>query len=250
MFSWQTGLIVLLITTHYRLMATTVYLHRGMAHGLFKFNPGLAHIFRFWLWASGQLIWKDWAQHWCAQHRKHHKYSDRRGDPHSPHQVTFKQLLFDFKKHDSPYFLTDKEVQFYAPDVSTPDDWIERNLYRKYPDLGRMIHAILFAVFFGWFGVVWGIILYFYIQPLGSLITAWAHHKIGFRYAAHSVTNDHSRLVCPFGLFQAGEVLHANHHAEPSNPTFSHHWWELDPGWWYIRFFIAVGLMSLVNKDT
>lgn len=247
MFSWQAGLIVLIIITHLQWMSITVYLHRGMSHHLFKFSPILSHFFRFYLWIAGQIIWQNWLQHWAAQHRKHHKYSDQPGDPHSPHRVTFKQLLFDYAKYDSPYFLTDEEVQFYAPDITTPDDWIERNLYCKYPDLGRMIHAIVFGILFGWFGIVWGVILYFYAQPFGTLTSAWTHHKIGFRYAYHSKTKDQSRILCPFGLFQAGESLHANHHADPSNPTFSHHWWELDPGWWYARFFIAVGLMSLAN---
>jgi len=249
MFSWQTGLIIILIHMHIRYAVSTVYLHRGAGHHVFKFSPVLAHFCRFILWVTGQYFWKNWLQHWAAQHRKHHKYSDRPEDPHSPHQVTLKQFLFDYDKQYSPWYLTDEEVQFYAPDISTPDDWIDRNLYCKYPNLARGIQAIIFSILFGLPGIVFGIILYFYITPFSAFITAWTHHKIGFRYAAHSGTNDHSKILCPIGLFQSGESLHANHHADPRNPTFSHHWWELDPGWWYARFFTAMGLMSIVNRS-
>lgn len=248
MFGWQYGMITLWMLIHFKWVASTIYMHRGLGHRLFNFSPVLSHFFRFYLWLTGQIIWKNWMQEWTAQHRKHHRYSDGPLDPHSPHQVTFKQLLFDYADIRSPYYVTPAEVQFYAPDIVSADDWIERNLYCKYPKLGSLITGIAFSILFGWFGVAVGIILYFYIQPVSTILAAWLHHTVGFRYAAHASTNDHSKIVCPFGFFEAGETLHANHHLNPGNPNFSRHWWELDPGWWYARVFIAMGLMSLVEK--
>lgn len=250
MFSWQAGLITMWFLIHYKWVASSLFMHRGMGHRCFDFGPILSHFFRFYLWMTGTPVWPNWMQVWTAQHRKHHRYSDLPNDPHSPYQVTFKQLLFDWGKVDSAWFITPEEAQFYAPDIISVDDWIERNLYCKYPKLGSLLTGIIFSVLFGWFGVAVGIVLYFYIQPVSNFLSVWIQHKVGFRYAEHAITHDHSRIVCPIGLFQAGEALHANHHADPSNPNFSKHWWELDPGWWYARFFIALGLMTLVNKDT
>ena len=51
MFSWQTGLIIILIHMHIRYAVSTVYLHRGAGHHVFKFSPVLAHFCRFILWA-------------------------------------------------------------------------------------------------------------------------------------------------------------------------------------------------------
>ena len=248
MFSWQAGLITLLILQHFRWVVFSIYVHRGLGHHMFEFSPVLSHVFRFYLWFSMKYSWPNWMQYYAAQHRKHHKYSDLPNDPHSPYQLTFKQLLYDFDKPGSSYALTQEELQLYAPDIQTANDWVERHLYCRYPRLGLLIYWILATILFGWFGFVVGIVTYLFMDQIGIMLSNWIMHKIGFSYATQHDTGDRSKIVCPIGVIMAGESLHARHHNDPGNPNFGHRWWELDVGWWYCRLLISVGLMKLVNK--
>jgi stearoyl-CoA desaturase (Delta-9 desaturase) len=54
--------------------------HRYFTHGSFKAKTGL----RVALAIAGSLAIEGPVLTWVADHRRHHKYSDREGDPHSP----------------------------------------------------------------------------------------------------------------------------------------------------------------------
>ena len=54
--------------------------HRYFTHGSFKAATGL----RIALAIAGSLAIEGPVLTWVADHRRHHKYSDREGDPHSP----------------------------------------------------------------------------------------------------------------------------------------------------------------------
>ena len=61
-------------------MATTVYLHRALAHRALALRPVAAHGFRFVIWVTTGIR----PRQWVAVHRKHHAFTDVEGDPHSP----------------------------------------------------------------------------------------------------------------------------------------------------------------------
>ena len=54
--------------------------HRYFTHGSFKAKTGL----RVLLAIAGSMALEGPVLNWVADHRRHHKYSDREGDPHSP----------------------------------------------------------------------------------------------------------------------------------------------------------------------
>jgi len=54
--------------------------HRYFTHSSFKAKAGL----RIALAVAGSLALENPILQWVADHRRHHKYSDREGDPHSP----------------------------------------------------------------------------------------------------------------------------------------------------------------------
>ena len=58
----------------------TVGFHRFFTHGAFKANRGL----KIALAVSGTLALEGPIVRWVADHRRHHAYSDKEGDPHSP----------------------------------------------------------------------------------------------------------------------------------------------------------------------
>ncbi len=58
----------------------TVGFHRYFTHGAFKAKKAL----RVALAVAGSLAIEGPVIRWVADHRRHHAYSDREGDPHSP----------------------------------------------------------------------------------------------------------------------------------------------------------------------
>src|SRR6187551_2716882 len=60
--------------------ATTVYLHRGLAHRAITVHPIAAVVLRTLLWLMTGMRAREWA----AVHRRHHAATDTVDDPHSP----------------------------------------------------------------------------------------------------------------------------------------------------------------------
>lgn len=61
-------------------LGVTVGLHRYFTHGSFKAKRPL----KIALGIAGSLSLEMSVLDWVATHRKHHKFSDKEGDPHSP----------------------------------------------------------------------------------------------------------------------------------------------------------------------
>src|ERR1700742_1959114 len=61
-------------------LGVTVGYHRYFTHGSFKAKTGL----RVALAVFGTMAIEGPVVNWVADHRRHHKYSDKEGDPHSP----------------------------------------------------------------------------------------------------------------------------------------------------------------------
>src|SRR5258705_10535431 len=74
------ALLVALVLAEVAVIATSVYLHRGLAHRALRLHP-VTDGFRTLLWlTTGQSR---------RVHRKHHAFTDRVGDPHSPRLFGF-----------------------------------------------------------------------------------------------------------------------------------------------------------------
>jgi len=215
------------------IFATTIYLHRGLAHRAVKLHPALTLLFRVDLWMTTGLRPRDWA----AIHRKHHRFTDKPGDPHSPILFGFwkVQLLNAFmyrneaKKPDL--------VSTYAPEL-TPDRWDRALFDRAY--LGLPI-GIALAVLVA--GPVGGLVLsashlVSYIL-LNAAINAIGHTR---GYRRFDNTGRNSRLLA---LFTAGEGLHNNHHGRPASATMTAGRGEFDPAWPILRLFEALRLAHL-----
>jgi stearoyl-CoA desaturase (delta-9 desaturase) len=62
-------------------LGVTVGFHRLLTHRAFKTSPGMRGL----LGILGTMSVEGPLISWVADHRKHHAYTDRLGDPHSPH---------------------------------------------------------------------------------------------------------------------------------------------------------------------
>jgi len=229
-------IIATLVMTHITIVCVTLYLHRGQAHKGIIFHPILSHFMRCWLWLTTGMVTKQWV----AIHRKHHVYSDKEGDPHSPHVYGIWHVFF---KGAQLYHQAGKDKDMINKfGVGTPDDWIERVIYTPHSRLGILLMLVIDCLFFGpWGLVVWGVQMIWIPLWAAGVINGLAHW-IGYR---NGETKDQSRNLLPIDIIVGGECLHNNHHLEPANPKLSRRWFEFDIGWMWLTIFRTVGLARL-----
>ena len=231
-------LVYTLIATHITIICVTLFLHRGQAHRGIEFHPVLSHLMRFWLWMTTGQITKQWV----AIHRKHHRFTEQDGDPHSPHVFGIWNVLF---KGAALYHRASKDsamVQQYG--AGTPDDWIERTLYTPHSRLGIALMLIIDVVLFGVWGLlVWGIQMIWIPFHAAGVING-VGHWFGYR---NGETKDKSTNLIPWGIWIGGEELHNNHHLNPANPRLSRRWFEFDIGWMWLQIFKYCGLATVKN---
>jgi len=221
-------IIYTLVVTHITIICVTLFLHRSQAHRAIIFHPILSHFMRFWLWLTTGMVTKQWV----AIHRKHHRFSDIEGDPHTPHVYGILHVLFKgaFLYHAAS---KDKDmVNTYG--VGTPADWMELHLYQPHSRLGIGLLLLLSVFLFGWWGLlIWGIQMIwipFWAAGVINGIGHWWGYKNG-------ETKDYSRNISPWGIVIGGEELHNNHHLDPASARLSKNWYEFDIGWMWLSIF-------------
>jgi stearoyl-CoA desaturase (delta-9 desaturase) len=229
-------IIYTLVVTHITIICVTLFLHRSQAHRAIIFHPILSHFMRFWLWLTTGMVTKQWV----AIHRKHHRYSDIEGDPHTPHVYGILHVLFKgaFLYHAAS---KDKDmVNTYG--VGTPADWMELHLYQPHSRLGIGLLLLLSVFLFGWWGLlIWGIQM-IWIPFWAAGVINGIGHWIGYR---NGETKDYSRNISPWGIVIGGEELHNNHHLDPASARLSKNWYEFDIGWMWLSLFRMLGLARL-----
>jgi len=229
-----------LIVTHITIVSVTLFLHRGQAHKGINFNPILSHFMRFWLWMTTGMVTKQWV----AIHRKHHAFSDKEGDPHSPHVFGIWRV---FTKGALLYNIASKDTEMVNKfGVGTPDDWIERNIYTPHSRLGILLMLVIDLVLFGpWGFIVWGVQM-LWIPFWAAGVINGLGHWVGYK---NGTTRDQSRNLSPIGIIIGGEELHNNHHLDPANVKLSKRWFEFDIGYMWLRLFSLFGLAT-IKKNT
>ena len=234
---WWGDLIAGLILVQITIAGVTLYLHRCQAHRALELHPVVSHFFRFWLWISTGMITKEWA----AIHRKHHAKCETEEDPHSPRIHGINKILFTgvvlYVKESHNLETMEKYGH------STPDDWLERNVYTPMNKWG----IVLLAVIDIWlFGLIPGAIIYGlqlgWIPFWAAGVINGVGHYFGYR---NFRTEDDSTNMVPWAVWIGGEELHNNHHAYPTSAKFSLRWYEFDLGWMYIKILESLGLATV-----
>lgn len=229
-------LIYTLVVTQLTIMSVTLFLHRAQAHKAVTFHPILSHFFRFWLWLTTGMITKQWV----AIHRKHHRFSDKDGDPHSPVVFGIKNIFFRGVYY---YYLAAKDASIvFSYGKGTPNDWLERNVYSRRNWLGIALMLLINVALFKWVGLIIWAIQMLWIPFWAASVINGAGHWFGYR---NSETRDNSRNISPVGLWIGGEELHNNHHISPGSAKFSRRWFEFDIGWFYLKLFSLLGLCRI-----
>ncbi len=228
--------LVALTLLQFAAVATSVYLHRGLAHRSLQLHPVTDVGFRTILWlTTGQN-----RREWVAVHRKHHTFTDREGDPHSPRlfglwRVQLMNVYYYIREARNP-----ETLRTFAPDIT--EDWLDRTIF-AWGLSGLGVGITLLCLTFGlWTGLTAALlhaILYvFVLTPLINGLGHW-HGTQNFANTAYNWRT--------LAWVTAGESLHNNHHAYPRAPKFSMSRFEFDPSWVVIRCLSAAGLAKITG---
>jgi stearoyl-CoA desaturase (delta-9 desaturase) len=207
--------------------------HRMLTHRAFETSRPL----RVAITVAGIMAGQGPPIPWVAQHRLHHRVSDREGDPHSPHldhAPGLRGALAGLYHAHIGWLLDrrlDSEPMRYAPDLVR-----ERDMRR----LSRHAEAIFLAGLIapGLIGLavtrsvdgalvcelIGGPVRVFAVLHVTYMVNSIGHYFGERRYA----TQDESRNVWWLALLTLGEGLHHNHHAFPRSATTRLRWWEPD----------------------
>jgi stearoyl-CoA desaturase (delta-9 desaturase) len=226
------GLVIAQVAT----LATTVYLHRGLAHRAIAVHPAAALVLRLFLWITTGMRAREWA----AVHRKHHAASDTAADPHSPIVLGFWRVQL---ANAALYRRTARDgetVTKYARDL--PPDRLDRFLL-DHAFLGLGLGITIACLIFGWqTGLVVAV-----VHAVTYLMMSGAINAVGHTYGRrpHDNKATNGRVLA---LFTVGEGLHNNHHNAPTSARFSERFGEIDFGWWTIRLLAALRLAKIRQR--
>jgi stearoyl-CoA desaturase (delta-9 desaturase) len=230
-------LLVAALVTQASVFATTVYLHRVLAHRSLTVRPPVAFAFRLILWITTGIA----PRAWVAVHRRHHAFSDTPQDPHSPVVLGFWAVQLGNVRLYRATIRDGVTVTKYSRDL--PPDRFDRVLFDR-AFLGLAIGITLLVLVLG---------------PLGGLVAAGIHtlvylainsavnavgHTYGSRPYANLATNNQW-----LAWISGGEGLHNNHHAAPTSARFSLAGGETDPGWWLIRLLLRTNQAEVRHED-
>ncbi|AOJ01199.1 MULTISPECIES: DesA family fatty acid desaturase [Burkholderia] len=235
-FTWWQIVLFTLAVTHVTIVGVTVYLHRCQAHRALDLHPIVSHFFRFWLWMTTGMLTGQWA----AIHRKHHAKCETEEDPHSPQTRGIWKVLLEGAELYRAEAKNEETMRKYGH--GTPNDWLERNLYSKYPILGVSVMMVIDVALFGLVGLtVWAVQMVWIPFWAAGVVNGLGHFW-GYRNfnAADASTN-----LFPWGIVIGGEELHNNHHTFATSAKLSNKWYEFDIGWMYIRIMSAFGLAKV-----
>ncbi|KVE23573.1 aminotransferase [Burkholderia singularis] len=235
-FSWWQIVLFALAVTHVTIVGVTVYLHRCQAHRALDLHPVVSHFFRFWLWMTTGMLTGQWA----SIHRKHHAKCETEEDPHSPQTRGIWKVLLEGAELYRAEAKNEETMRKYGH--GTPNDWLERNVYSKYPILGVSLMMVIDVALFGLVGLtVWAVQM-IWIPFWAAGVVNGLGHFWGYR---NFNSADASTNLFPWGIVIGGEELHNNHHTFATSAKLSNKWYEFDIGWMYIRIMSAFGLAKV-----
>jgi stearoyl-CoA desaturase (delta-9 desaturase) len=226
-------------------LGVTVGYHRLFTHQSFKATPRLRAAFA----AAGSLAVEGSVISWVANHRRHHAYADKDGDPHSPHLDEGEGLAGIVKglwhAHVGWLFSSEKtEWSRWAPDLMKEKRMVQ--IDRAFP---RLVVASFVAP------AVVGLAM---TQSLGGMVTAFLWGSLVRIFMLHHVTwsinsichfygkrefetTDYSTNNWVLSVISFGESWHNTHHAFPTSAVHGLGRWQVDISGFVIRSLERIG---------
>jgi stearoyl-CoA desaturase (delta-9 desaturase) len=241
-------LVVLAVTYLLTGLGVTVGYHRLFTHRSFKTSPPM----RALLAALGSAAIEGPVIEWVSNHRKHHRFSDQPGDPHSPHvdrASGWRGALGGLLHAHVGWIFSGADMaseERYAKDLLA--DPVVRFIDRTFVlwVLAGLAFPFGFGVALtgsiagGLTGLLWGgAVRIFFLHHATFSINSLCHFFGRRRFT----TGDESRNLSWLSLPTLGEAWHNNHHAFPTSARHGLRWWQLDPSAWLIFGLERSGLV-------
>ncbi|ACU34623.1 acyl-CoA desaturase [Actinosynnema pretiosum subsp. pretiosum] len=200
-------------------LGITVGYHRYFTHGSFKANRAL----KIALAIMGSMALQGPVIVWVADHRRHHAFSDREGDPHSPWLFGSGPIALAkgfWHAHMGWLFERDKtNASRFAPDLLADDDLVKVDrLFWLWTTISVLAPGVLGGLItmswsgaltaFFWAGLVRVAFLHHVTWSVNSIC-----HMIGDR---PFTARDKSANFWPLAILSFGESWHNLHHADPT----------------------------------
>jgi stearoyl-CoA desaturase (Delta-9 desaturase) len=225
----------------------TVGYHRLCTHRAFETFPSVRYTFA----VLGQMGVEGDVVTWVADHRKHHQFSDRDGDPHSPHagygEGPLETLKGLWHAHTGWIFVAAGRADRarYAKDLIQDRGLrVIARLFLPTVIVSLLVPALAgWALIGGWYGfvsgLVWGgavriFLLHHVTWSINSICHLWGRRRFE--------SPDESRNVWWLSWISFGESWHNNHHAFPTSAFHGLRGFEIDPGGWVIWTLEKCGL--------
>ena len=227
-------------------LGITAGYHRYLTHGGFKANRPL----KIALALAGSMAVQGPVIRWVADHRKHHAFSDREGDPHSPWRFgTGPRALVKGLWWAHTGWLFDREQnnkERYAPDLCA-----DRDLRIMHNMFGPATAVTLFGPM-----LIGGLVTLSWAGALSALLWAGAVRIALLHHVTWSInsichvfgerpfaTRDQDRAsnVWPLAILSFGESWHNLHHAEPTSARHGVDRGQIDLTAGLIRLFERAG---------
>jgi stearoyl-CoA desaturase (delta-9 desaturase) len=200
-------------------LGITVGYHRYFTHSSFKANRAL----RIALAVAGSLAMEGAVITWVADHRRHHKYSDREGDPHSPWRygtdakalakgLVWSHFMWVFDPNQT-------SQEKFCPDLLADKD------IKKVDSLSSLLVAatlLLPALIGGLWGMSWHAAIEAFFWAGLVRVTLLHHVTWSINSICHTFgdtdfkARDRSRNVSWLAIASFGESWHNLHHADPT----------------------------------
>lgn len=250
--SWME--IVLLLTMYsIAWIGITVGYHRHFTHNAFRAPTWV----RVALAIAGSTAGQGPVNYWVTNHRRHHHYSDKPGDIHSPYyrgreKIDGGLLARWFHSHIAWTFIHEhSNTAKIASDMLRHPSIVR--VHRQYYVwlIGSMllpgvIGGLWTGTWLGAFkGFLWGGLMRMFLTYHTTNFITSLTHMWGKR-VYH--TTDSSRNNGWLSLITFGEAWHNNHHAFPSWAYFQHRWYQVDLGGMFIRTLEFFGLAYDVRR--
>jgi stearoyl-CoA desaturase (Delta-9 desaturase) len=215
------------------ILCTAAGYHRYYSHKSFEASKGLKLFFLFF----GPSALQNSAIKWANDHRRHHKYSEKKEDPYPIFKGFFYAHFFWPMDSEKKRYRTNMVKDLLKDPLAL---WQHQNY--KYL---AFVHTIVFPPLIGYFlfdspvgGFLFlGVIKVFLIQQSSSCI-----NSIGHKFGSRTHDPDSSATDSFFnGLLTFGEGYHNYHHKYPNDFRHGHKWYHWEPTKWFIQ---AMGLLG------
>jgi stearoyl-CoA desaturase (delta-9 desaturase) len=197
----------------------TVGFHRYFTHGSFKAPRPV----RVALAIAGSMAIEGPVNRWVADHRRHHAFSDKEGDPHSPWRYgeDIKSLTKGFF-HAHVGWLFDLEQtnqERFIPDLLADKDIVR--VSRSFILIAFFSFALPAVAGYAWTGTWQGAVTAFFWASLVRVCllhhVTWSINSICHTIGKHPfASRDKAGNVWWLAILSMGESWHNLHHADPT----------------------------------